>query len=491
MPSRRKGKKGGTASPAAKESAGGAVALGGYLFASETTQHLAQATDNVFRDATALQKVINDYANCDPSLVQGRAFEFLEVLKFNREAALQGSDLSAVATHYTDPASAADILIQKAGSTVGEVQAKSYEHAAQSLRALAKEKYQGMQRLVPSDQVDGQADLLAKRLQNAPPDQLNRPEYQDIQENLSGKLRSGNVESPGTSRVESDAAVNNPAQTVLTLKGTQALEEIGKAGLTGAAVGGGMGLLFHGMMNAYHAKKGHKTNSEAIIDTVKGTASVAARSGVVTAGAKTIAIAARQTGLSGFAAGAGPAVVANAVLEAGLGVHRYIKGEIGGDELKEQVGGAVLRGGAAYYCGIAGQVLIPIPVVGALVGSIVGYTASAVLLQAGILGAGPSNMVENAKKRRKEIEAMCFETVKRMELERAEIMATSKQYDLDYNQRILPAMDIFESALALSHPMAAMNALADLNEAFGSSLPFRNLKEFDEWMEDPDTVLQL
>ena len=165
-------------------------------------------------------------------------------------------------------------------------------------------------------------------------------------------------------------------KTEIALKGTEALREVGKAGLTGAAIGGGLGLVFHGLMNAYHVGKGHKTHGEAIVDTIKGTVSAAARSGVVTAGAKVIVIAARQNGLTGFAAGAGPAVIANAVFEAGHAVYQYARGEIGADALREQAGGAALRGAAAYYCGIAGQVMIPVPVVGALVGSVVGYTAS-------------------------------------------------------------------------------------------------------------------
>lgn len=476
----------------ARDVAHGVISLGGYSYASEATQRLATATDSVFRDADQLRRIIDNFSKCDPAFTQGRAFEFLEVLKFNRDAALKGSELLAKPTHYTVSTTAPqDIIIEKAGRVVEEAQAKSIKDVAKSLRDLANEKYQGMQRLVPADTADRHAEILTRRLDHAPPGQLNIQEYEDVQRNLTGRLKHGQVSSPGTTRAEAEAAVESPLRTELTLKGTEALREVGKAGLTGAAVGGGLGLVFHGLMNAYHVGKGHKSHGEAIIDTIKGTAAVAARSGVVTSGAKVIAIAARQSGLTGFAGGAGPAVIANAVFEAAYALVQYGRGEIEADALREQAGGAVLRGAAAYYCGIAGQVLIPVPVVGALVGSVVGYTASAILLQSGILGVGPSSIVAQARKRREEIEAMCFEVIKRMELERAQIEAVAAAHALEFEKKVLPALDIFESSMVLFQPMAAMNALADLNEGFGCQLPFRSLTEFDEFMLDQEKSLEL
>ena len=37
----------------------------------------------MFRDSEQLRRIIDAYANVDPAILQGRAYEFLEVLKFN------------------------------------------------------------------------------------------------------------------------------------------------------------------------------------------------------------------------------------------------------------------------------------------------------------------------------------------------------------------------------------------------------------------------
>ncbi len=65
-------------------------------------------------------------------------------------------------------------------------------------------------------------------------------------------------------------------------------------------------------------------------------------------------------------------------------------------------------------CGIVGQILIPVPVVGALVGSLVGYTTAAALVQAGLLGMGPNNLVARERECRQEIERSCRIATDRM-----------------------------------------------------------------------------
>jgi uncharacterized membrane protein len=49
---------------------------------------------------------------------------------------------------------------------------------------------------------------------------------------------------------------------------------------------------------------------------------------------------------------------------------------------------------------MAGQLLIPVPIVGAAVGAITGYVAAAVLVESGGQGIGTNNIVAVAEKRR-------------------------------------------------------------------------------------------
>ena len=126
-------------SPGAEDRADIRARLGGEftgllssIGATEAVRPLAEATASVFRDSRELESVIDQYANANPGHLQGRALEFLEVLKFNRAAAEAGSSLQAVATHFNDPAAAADVLIRDGQDVLKQVQAKSYGQAAET-----------------------------------------------------------------------------------------------------------------------------------------------------------------------------------------------------------------------------------------------------------------------------------------------------------------------------------------------------------------------
>ena len=96
------------------------------IAATDAVRPLTEATISVFSDSEKLRKVLENYSKVDPSILQGRALEFLEVLKFNRAAAEAGSTLRASATHFSDSHSPADVLIRDGSAVIKEVQAKSY-----------------------------------------------------------------------------------------------------------------------------------------------------------------------------------------------------------------------------------------------------------------------------------------------------------------------------------------------------------------------------
>ncbi len=119
-------------------------------------------------------------------------------------------------------------------------------------------------------------------------------------------------------------------------------------------------------------------------------------------GARVIAITARELGVGQVLGDMGPGAMANAVFEAGLSTHRFLQGSISHAQYRDELGGAALRATTATYCGMAGQLLIPVPVVGAAVGAITGYVAAAVLVESGVLGIGANNIVAVAEERRRQ-----------------------------------------------------------------------------------------
>ncbi len=469
----------------ASAAAGGA----GSLYAILGTHDLAAATDLVMADAETMRFWLARYAACPQDKLQGRAFEYLETLKFNDAAGRAGSDLRASTTQMRTPTGPVDIEILKGADqeVVREVQAKSYGDPGMTIRALAKEKYRGQGRLVPSSQ---EAAIRAA-LDGRSPEHLDTSGQSDIGDNLMGRLEHEDVASGGTSRQEADFTAKHPELAALRLEGAAALREVGTATAQGAAVGGGLGLVFNGLANAVFVAHDRKTHTEAIVDTLAGTVSAASRGGAVAGGAKLIAITARRNGLTNSAAGAGPTAIANTVFEVGHSTYRYVGGDIDTAAFREEAGGAALRGAAAFYCGLAGQILIPVPVAGALAGSVVGYVTAAVLVQSGLLGIGPRNVVAQERARREEIEHSCRQAVLRMSEYRSAIEEIAADGSRAFQAELVPRLDRFEAALFGSDAGAAFEAVAEINLALGRALPFRDIAEFDAFMSDPDSKLVL
>jgi hypothetical protein len=467
----------------------GAAAIVGGLEGVLTAPNLAAATDSVFADGKTMSYWLERYSNCAPEQSQGRAFEFLETLKFNEQAKTVGSDLLANTTQMATPTGPVDIEIARgtAENVVREVQAKSIGDASSSIRSLAHEKYAGQGRLVPADQ----EAAIRERLERRSAEDLAASQQDDVKKNLMGSLQHDEVTSRGTTRAQADFAARHPSLTVLALEGSAALREVGTAAAEGALVGGVFAGSFAVMRNGVAVARGDKDPREATLDTARAAASAAARSGAVASGARVIAIAGRQHGFTTFASGVAPVAIASTSFEASRCIYRYATGEIETDELWEGVGGAILRGSSAYYCGIAGQMLIPIPFVGALAGALVGYTMSAVLIQSGLLGAGPANEVAQIKERREEIERICAATIETMAECRIEIEELVAEEARVFEGTLLPALDQLEMELVSGTAAGAIESLSQINMAFGSQIPFRNFEDFDEFMLDPDTKLVL
>jgi hypothetical protein len=390
---------------------------------------LQSTVDRAFDDADLLRKVVADYADCSPKFTQGRAFEFLHPLKFNVAAGLADSPLRAVATQAVDAHAPADILIQDGPAHVVEqVQAKSYSDPYLASRHLMHAKYEGMQRLVPSDKVDAVARHLDA---NTAGDAAMRA---DAREHLTDRLRYDGVESGGVSTAEARFAVDHPHLATLQEVGSLALKEIGQVAAARAVAGGGLALGFNGALN--------------VIDVAR----------------------------------------ANGVLEAALSTRRFVNGEIDAASYREELAYTAVCGSAAFYCGMAGNLILP--GVGGFVGAVVGYTTASILVQAGVLGSGARSELEAARERQRVVEAETAKAIRAMaELSRS-IDAVAAAYALEETQW-RNSFAAVELALTDWQVGAALTALADLNRHFHAALPFRSLSEFDELMLDEDALLPL
>ena len=459
--------------------------LGGLLSAiaaTDAVRPLTEATIGVFSDSEELRKVLETYAKVDPSILQGRALEFLEVLKFNRAAAEAGSALRASATHFSDSHSPADVLIRNGSAVIKEVQAKSYGSAANAARALAAEKYQGMDRLVPKEQTAELKALLERRERIFGANSPRAEGFADVKQHLTGELQSDGISSGGSNRDELEFAARHPRAAEMQLRGRAALKEVGQAGLAGAAVGGVLQGAFSAAHQGMRLSQGATTATEAIVITIKATASGSFRGGVVASGSRAIAIAAKQAGVGQILGEMGPGALSNAIFEASLSTHRFARGEINFEVYQQDLGGAALRATASTYCGMAGQLLIPVPVVGAAVGAVSGYVAAAVLLESGVLGLGSNNIVTIAEERQAEIERECAASILEMISCQQELQQLEETYGEGFRKTFSPLLDELREHQKAGLHRNSLERLVGIGNAFGLALPWKSLEDFDAFI---------
>ncbi len=141
---------------------------------------------------------------------------------------------------------------------------------------------------------------------------------------------------------------------------------------------------------------------------------------------------------------------------------RYFSGKIDEAELCKQLGRtntSLLSGGAMAF---AGQVLIPIPVVGVLIGSFVGAA-----LSEAFFNALNSKKVELAHQKRIEIEKECRECIRQLEMHQNQFNEVFERYfhgnmkffneSFDELERVLYAGDA-DLAIAVNNKSRAVRA---------------------------------
>jgi hypothetical protein len=141
--------------------------------------------------------------------------------------------------------------------------------------------------------------------------------------------------------------------------------------------------------------------------------------------------------------------------------------------------------------GIVGQAVIPVPVVGALVGSTAGYITSAIVLEGFKLARVAVADADAAEGRLASIEDGIMTAIMRLEECRLTVEATIATEVEVFESTLLPAMDRLERALTDGHATDALDAMVHLNLELGSKLDWSTLPEFDEFMADHTSPLQL
>lgn len=469
-----------------------------HIFNEDKLDPLFKATQRIFKDTELLAQIAKNKQNCIHA--QGWSFEQLETIKFNQDAIQQNRfDIFAATTDGMGrPHDPADIFIKSTdGKILREAQLKSCDNAAKSAYALADEKYTDMQRVAPSDQHEKIEQLYEQRIKSGT---LKAEDYKNAHQNLEKGVSHDGVSSGGTTRQEAINA-SDPAyaeQLARELDQKSLLTELHKtghsAGLMGAGMSGSITAISEGV-RAFQSDDNIEI-SKIIVRVTTNSAKAYITSYATAATARGISHVAQQN----LAASSATALVksnahialATSMVKASKSIYKYLTDEkMTTEELLSDINHITLTGAGAFYYGAVGQVLIPIPVVGALVGSTVGYFIGNLIHQSGLVALGESANVKMARERREQIENMCLHAIPQMRAERVELERVLHENKIARREFIGDIFSNLEHSLLNSNPDQYMAALTKLNGAFGNDLGFSNLDEFNALMEDDDFTFTL
>ncbi len=338
---------------------------------------------------------------------------------------------------------------------------------------------------VPADQYDKmlqEANVKIKRLSRQLESQKNTGNTTQVQkiqekieklEKIKKSLRKSTVSSdeavfarlhPGLSTTLDIAKISHGA-------GVQAAE-------TAAAIGGSVSIV----KNLVAVCKGEMEPEDAVMNVARDTASTTVVGyGTGFAGA-TIKGAMQNSGSQHLQTLSKTNVAGTIVavsVSAAKTLIRYFEGEIDGVECLETLGeqGTGMMSSAMFS--VIGQIAVPIPVVGSMIGGMVGYALSSATY--GILTQSLRDE-KVAHKERMEIERACEEHIKMIREYRAEMEKFTSEY-------LSESMDIFresfagiKNAFAIGDVDWFIESANMITENFGGEASFSSMEEFNSKM---------
>lgn len=253
---------------------------------------------------------------------------------------------------------------------------------------------------------------------------------------------------------------------------------------TGAMIGGGMSFI----RNSVAVLKGDEAPEDAVFAVAGDTASAAGLSyvtGFIGSAIKGGMQNAESIYLRSISNTALPAMIATSVLEVSKTLYRFADGQIDGLQCLNELGEKG-TGIAASTAGAAiGQILIPIPIVGGLIGSMCGYALSSMYYSTLTTALNEAKMAHEERLR---IEAECEAAIAAIQQYRFELELTIRNYFTDYIYAFSSAFSQMQEAFNTGNIDLLVEGANSITETLGGEVLFHTTGELDALMAGEDTI---
>lgn len=364
------------------------------------------------------------------------------------------------------------------------------ENAKRALAQLKSKKFQkyidnDVTIEVPKDEYAKMMDLASDQL-NSLQKQLeiakkrgNLEAVEKIEKNIQDlKTIKKNLKPSSLTRKEARESVINPE--ISTAKSIAKVSHSAgvKTAQNAALISGSVSLV----KNVVDLCKGEVEADEAIVNVAKDTAESAVI-GYGTGFAGTAVKSIMQNSSSQYLRVLSKTNVAGTIVAVAVSasrtINKYFKGEIDGTECLENLGEQGTGMVASSMFAVIGQTIIPIPVVGGLVGGMIGYALSSATY--GILLTSLKE-AKLAYEERIEIEKVCEEHIKMMREYRAQINKIIEQYLTENMEIFNESFSGIKEALAIGDVDLLIENANTVTESVGGTKPFETMEEFNKKM---------
>lgn len=431
--------------------------------------------------------------NSDYSSGRGFLFEYIEVAKFNREAALKGFTARAfTADALGDPGAAADIIIKENGKTLKEIQAKFNDKASNSVFDQAGGqkghwgKYHGMDRLIRKDpnyneqgSMLDEAKKLAKKRANSAG--IHAEEYADVYEHLTDETHYGTISSGGTTQEELKQAYEKPKTYAKSFEKRQITADMK---ITAANMAAGVAVtsgITSGVTNLFSVLNDEKALSEAVIDVSKDIIKGAARGGTTGVISTAIRYEGIKTGNKILSDSSAATILAGGMIDSGTLLWAYAKKEIDGDKLVKGLQETVVKSVSTVYFTKA---------VEATVGAANPFLPVAIYTVASYVVSTTREIIENAELNAEEYNRLAGiyqASTAMLQAQQKQLLNNISSYR-ENQQRIMTGfLNAFEYNIQTGENYEhALYAIVNFANQAGIALQHSNFNEFKEAMNSDD-----
>lgn len=255
------------------------------------------------------------------------------------------------------------------------------------------------------------------------------------------------------------------------------------AGVIGAQEAGATALTMSGIMNLVSVIKGEKDSKEAIADIMKDGGKAAA-TGYVMGGGLTVAtqsLSKASPFVHGLMSSGITGKVITAVSTIGDAVSKYASGEISTEECLIEIGDKGLNMLTMGYAAAVGQTLIPIPIVGAAIGSLVGSLLTSNYYH-GLINILQTKELEHQERMR--IIEECHQAAEQTKAFRKELEIYLNNYFKEYKNCFDSAISSMNFAFQAGDADGIIAGANDITRKLGGQVNYDNMKEFRDFVDD-------